>query len=193
MACSENSIGEVNDSTFAALQSKYPVPHPDSNMPSPSNSTELEEALMVEEGDLVRAIRSFPKGSAGGPDGLRPQHLVDLTSFAAGQDGEALLHALTIVTNFVLAGNTLVQARGIFFVASLTALCKKDGGVRIIAVGCALHRLIAKTASQAVMKCMGHLLAPHQLRYGIPWSGSYCPRGKTICCQPTSRPGAPQT
>ena len=168
LACSEDSIAEANDTNLAALQSKHPAPHPDSNMPSPPNSNEVDEALSVEEGDLVKAIRSFPKGSAGGPDGLRPQHLVDLTSPSAGHEGELLLHALTAFTNLVLAGDTLAQARGVFFGASLTALNKKDGGVRPIAVGCTLRRLVAKTASQAVMKRMGSMLAPHQLGYGTP-------------------------
>ena len=128
----------------------------------------MDEALSVEEGDLVKAIRSFPKGSAGGPDGLRPQHLVDLTSSSAGHEGELFLHALTTFTNLVLAGDTLAQARGGVFGASLTALNKKDGGVRPIAVECTLRRLVAKTASQAVMKRMGSMLAPHQLEYGTP-------------------------
>ena len=63
LACSEDSITEVNDATLAVLQSKRPAPHPDSSMPSPPNSIELNEALLVEEGDLARAIHLFPKGS----------------------------------------------------------------------------------------------------------------------------------
>ena len=101
---------------------------------------------------MLRAIRSFPSGSAGAPDGLRPQHLVDLTSASAGQDGEELLGALTSLSNLVLAGDTPVPARKIFLGASLIALNKKDGGVRPIVVGCTLRRLIAKTAIQGVLE-----------------------------------------
>ena len=113
---------------------------------------------------MAKAIRLFSKGSAGGPDSLRPQHLVDLTSASADRDGDAL----TAFTIFILAGETPVEARMVFFGASLTALNKKDGGVRPIAVGCTLRRFIAKTASQAVVKCIGSLLAPDQLGYGTP-------------------------
>ena len=57
LTCLEDSIAEVNDTAIVALQSKHLATHPASNMPSPRNSIELEEALLVEEGDLVRVIR----------------------------------------------------------------------------------------------------------------------------------------
>ena len=53
---------------------------------------------------MARAIHSFPRGSAGGPDGLLPQHLLDLTSAPAEQGGKDLLQALTEFANFVLGG-----------------------------------------------------------------------------------------
>ena len=124
----------------------------------------MEVALSVVIGDVLRAIRSFPSG----PDGLRPQHLLDLTSASAGQDGKALLGAVTSFTNLVLAGDTPIPARKIFWGASLIALNKKDGGVRSIVVGCTLRRLIAKTASLRDLERMGSMLAPLQLGYGTP-------------------------
>ena len=135
-------------------------------MPPPPDSHELEGALVVSEGTVAHAIRSFPNGSAGGPDGLRPQHLLDLTSASAGMRGQCLLQALTTFTNLILTGDTPLDIRLVFFVASLTALNKKGGYVRPIAVGCTLRRLVAKTASTAIMKRLGSLLAPLQLGYG---------------------------
>ena len=166
LACSWDTVAEANDTTRAVLSSKHPAPRPDSVLRSPPSSNEVEGALSVVIGDVLRAVRSFPSGSAGGPDGLRPQHLFDLTSASAGQDGEALLGALTSFTNLVLAGDTPIPARKIFWGASLIALNKKDGGVRPIAVGCTLRRLIAKTASLRVLERMGSMLAPLQLGYG---------------------------
>ena len=66
----------------------------------------------------------------------------------------------------VLTGDTPLDIRPVFFDASLTALNKKGGDVRPIAVGCTLRRLVAKTASTAIMKRLGSLLAPLQLGYG---------------------------
>ena len=168
LACSEDSVAEANEATIAALRLKHPAPHPDSSMPPPPDNHELEGALSVSEGAVAHAIRSFPNGSAGGPDGLRPQHLLDLTSASAGIGGQRLLHALTAFTNLILTGDIPVEIRPFFFGASLTALNKKGGGVRPIAVGCTLRRLTAKTASTAIMKRMGSLLAPRQLGYGTP-------------------------
>ena len=168
LACSEDSVAEVNDATIAALRAKHPAPHPSSCLPPPPNELEIEGALLVAEGEVANAIRSFSKGSAGGVDGLRPQHLLDLTSTSAGLGGQNLLRALTAFTNLVLSGDTPPEIRPVFFGASLTALKKKDGGVRPIAVGCTLRRLAAKLASSAVVQSMGSLLAPLQLGYGTP-------------------------
>ena len=87
---------------------------------------------------MAQAIRSFPSGSVGGPDGLLPQHLKDLTSNSAGFGGKMLLEALTSFTNLVLSGNTPVEMQPLFFGEILTALKKKEGSVRSIAVGCTL-------------------------------------------------------
>ena len=168
LACSEDSIAEANESTIAALRSKHPAPHPDSSMPPPPDSHKLEGALVVGEGAVAHAIRSFPNGSAGGPDGLRPQHLLDLTSASAGMGRQRLLRVLTAFTNLLLAGDTPLDICPVFFGASLTALNKKGGGVRPIAVGCTLRRLVAKTVSTAVMTRLGSLLAPLQLGYETP-------------------------
>ena len=58
----------------------------------------------IAEEEVARAVHSFPNGSAGGPDGLRPQHLNDLISVSAERGGRELLGALTNFTNLVLRG-----------------------------------------------------------------------------------------
>ena len=54
-----------------------------------------------------------------------------------------------------------------FFGTTLVALNKKSGGVRPIAVGCTLRRLVAKVASNLVASDMAQFLAPRQLGYGV--------------------------
>ena len=49
----------------------------------------------------------------------------------------------------------------------MTALTKKEGGIRPIAVGCTLRRLVAKVAGFRVRDEMAALLAPRQLGYGV--------------------------
>ena len=117
----------------------------------------------------MQAIRSFPKGSAGGSDSLRPQHLQDMVGTLAGAEGILLLQSLTAFTNLVLTGDIPAEIRPFSCEASLTALNKKDGGVRPIAVGCTLQRLVPKVASRSVMERMGQYLSPLQLGYGTPF------------------------
>ena len=67
----------------------------------------------------------------------------------------------------LLQGKVPDEVRPFFFGASLVALRKKAGGVRPIAVGCTLRRLVAKVASGMVRDLMAHLLSPRQLGYGV--------------------------
>ena len=54
----------------AAANNRRPPP-----VPSPSDI-----CLQVSEQDVKHVVKSFSPGSAGGSDGLRPQHIADLVS-----------------------------------------------------------------------------------------------------------------
>ena len=71
----------------------------------------------------MSSIRSFVPGSAGGPDGLRPQHLKDLTSATAGDAGRRLLTELTEFANMCLIGRVRTIIQPVLY----GALNKKDG------------------------------------------------------------------
>jgi len=122
---------------------------------------------VVQDRDIIDAIKSFPAGSAGGIDGLRPQHLKDLTSVHTGDAGRRLVSRLTEFANLCFAGEVPTAIRPVFCGASLCALTKKDGGIRPIAVGCTLRRLVAKTASKLVQEKMAAKLAPIQLGFDV--------------------------
>ena len=68
----------------------------------------------MSEEEIINVIRSFPNGSAGGPDGLRPQHLKDMI-----RPTTALVSALAQFVTLVLAGKTPLSIRPFFFGASL--------------------------------------------------------------------------
>ena len=113
LATSDNTLADFSDDTFTALCAKHPPAHPDSRTPpSPigGESVECEVSCM----DVVQAIRSFPSGSAGGPDKLRPQHLKDLLHHVGGEDSE-LLSALVDFCNLVLRGDTPEEVRPFFW------------------------------------------------------------------------------
>ena len=96
----------------------------------------------------------------GGIDGLRPQHRKDLTSVHTGDVGQRLVSRLTELANLCFAGEVSTVLRPVFCGASLCALTKKDDGIKPIAVGCTLRRLVAKTASKLVQETMAAKLAP---------------------------------
>ena len=166
LASSEDSVAEPNDRTLQALKEKHPAPHPNYSPPPAPAPTE-GQAIQVSPEEVARAIRSFPCGSEGGPDGLRPQHLKDMIGSEEEGGGSQLLRALTSFTNLILEGKASPNACPYFFGASLIALEKKDGGVRPIAVGCTLRRLVAKCAGYSIMQDMAELLRPKQLGFGI--------------------------
>ena len=87
--------------------------------------------------DIVDAIRSFPNGSAGGLDELRPhQHLKDMTSAQCGHVGKQLINNLTVFSNTVLSGKVPDGTRPVSCCANILVLSKKEGGIKPIAVGC---------------------------------------------------------
>jgi hypothetical protein len=94
----------------------------------------------------VTAVRLFVPGSAGGPDGLRPQHLKDVTSALAGDAGHRLVMRMTEFASLGLTGRVPAAIQPVFCGASLCAVNKKDSGIRPIAVGSSLRRLVAKAA-----------------------------------------------
>ena len=145
-ACLEDTIADLSEDTLGALREKHPAVHPESCIPSPPPPGQFSPLPANSQEIVVRAIHSFPRGSAGGPDGFRPQHLLDLTSASAERGGKELIRSLTCFTNKVLEGKVPPSVQPIFFGATLIALQKKEGGVRPIAVGLSLRHLVAKCA-----------------------------------------------
>ena len=167
LASGSDSIADHSPATLESLKQKHPDCHPDRCF-GPAPDPDLFSVTITEE-DVKRAIISLPNDSAGGPDGLRPQHLKDLIGPSANEGGVVLLRALTSLVSLILKGKTPSQIQPFFFGASLVALKKKDGGVRPIAVGCTLRRLAAKCASHHALKELADLLSSRQLGYGVPW------------------------
>ena len=100
---------------------KHPPAHPDTSILSPP---EEPPDISVSEEDVLGAIKSFPNGSAGGPDGLRQQHIKDLIH-SPKINGNALTSVLAHFVTMVLKGLTHLSIHPLFFGASLTVLTKE--------------------------------------------------------------------
>ena len=112
-------------------------------------------------------MASFPNGSAGGMDGLHPQLLKDMVSPVTGANGPQLIQNLAALSTIIAAGNLPLPIREFLFGARLVGLAKKDGGIRPIAIGNILRRVICKAACSNVKEKVTALLAPKQLGFGL--------------------------
>jgi len=145
------------------LQEKHPLATLDgSTLPLPQS----DNILSVTELEVRKAVMSFPAGSSGGPDGLRPQHLKDLLN--CREAGSDLLTTLTAFVNMLLAGRCPSVVAPIFFGGRLIALNKKSGGIRPIAIGFTLRRLVSKCANTAGIARLVTYFQPRQLGVGTP-------------------------
>ena len=166
LASSDCTFIPPNTEMLEILRCKHP-PKTSSISASPSSSTTLDLQYHTVESEVLKAIRSFPNGSGGGLYGLRPQHLTDLVGGGNREHESSLLKSLTLYVNLVLAGGVPAEIRPIFFGASLCALRKKDGGIRPIAIGNTLRRLISKVAVRGCSERCSNLLKPNQLGFGV--------------------------
>ena len=93
-----------------------------------------------------------------------------------------LLEAITDLVNLLLSGEVPQFVRASLFGGSITALAKKGGGVRPMAVGYTWRRLAGKVACRLVSARAAALLAPRAAwLWGHGWHGSGCPCVSTVC------------
>ena len=108
----------------------------------------MNNPLQVSGGPVLQTVHSFAPGSLGGPDGLRPQHLIDLIA-GAGEE-ESFLLILTSFINLILRGGVSLPVCYHIFGAGLFALSKPGACLRPITAGLTLRRLVAKIANRWV-------------------------------------------
>jgi len=142
------------------LKDKYPVGSipalPEEPVPAP---------LIVDEKEVLSKLKSFARGTAPGGSGLKAQHILDAT-FINGSSQQAVMEVLTVITNRLLAGSAPAGIAAFLAGAPVTALAKPDSGIRPIAVGEILRRLVGKCASASVVPRLGKEFQPLQVGVG---------------------------
>ena len=109
------------------------------------------------------ALKSFRPSSAGGSDGPQPV----LVAPQIAEAGRRLLKAIANLYSTLLRGNIPQHAHDLLFTANLTALRKKYGGIRPIAVGNVFRRLASKIEEKRVIPKLRRQLPPVQLDIGV--------------------------
>ena len=151
--CSDNTVAPFDNETLEALRNRHPPSPTDLSMPPPPDMS--VEPLQVTVATIEKCIHSFKPGSAAGPEKLTPQHLKELLSHQTGEADSRPLHALTTMANVLLSGAIPPQVRPILFGANLIALRKPHGGVRPIAIGNTLRRIVAKAVNYLMFDSFG--------------------------------------
>ena len=78
IVCSEDKPAPDNGETYAKLLEKHPVSS--SGGTHPYVDPRPAVTFQASEADVLKAIRSFPAGSCGGPDRIRPKHIADMVN-----------------------------------------------------------------------------------------------------------------
>ena len=147
--CSDDAPAPPNDATLQVLKDKHPGPTVDRRAPIDPTGNLRYTPLQISPDDVRKSLLTSSLGSSGGPDGLTPQHLIDLL---AGDSDSGLLNALTDLINFMLAGKFYSEINTIIYGGWLIALSKKDDEVRPIAVEYVLRWLAAKCPNSHVIE-----------------------------------------
>ena len=140
--------------------------HPQDDPPQ-LPSTPAPSPITISEGEVVKAIRSFPSGTAPGPSGLRANHLKEAVFCPSPDRAASTLQALCKVINFLCSGKAPSEVTPHLCGATLFASKKKSGGLRPIAVGEVLRRLTSKCISRAVRGDAFNVLTPLQVGVGV--------------------------
>lgn len=158
---SAETVLSVNDETPTTLQSKHPSGR-NVDVAAPNSPA----AHMLTTDEISEAVHGLPNGSAAGPNGHRSQHLKEMIADTKRRENHTLLENLTAVSNIMLAGAVPEEIRPLLFGANLFAFGKKDGGVRPIAVGFTVRRMVAKIVSKRV-RPLSEKLLPVQLGFTV--------------------------
>ena len=175
VVASDDTVLEVTSEVLQPLMLKHPS-EPECSLTPIMPAENI--AVTAHEKKTIRSLRSFSDGCCGEIDGLRPAHLFDLVTVSTAEAGLHLRRSITNLKNKILRGDVSDYAAKLLFSSNLTALRKKDGGIRPVAVGNVFRRLPAKAACYAVNRAVSHGLSPILL--GVSLKGGAEAAGNTV-------------
>ena len=117
---------------------------------SQMNEDEGEQEFRVtfSERQVEKALKSFPKGTASGGSGGRAQHWLDALDGTVGDGRKEMLKKIGQVCEILANGEAPKTIAPWMAGAPLFPLKKKGNGIRPVAVGEVLRRLVAKMLAQ---------------------------------------------
>jgi hypothetical protein len=168
------SVGEYSKAVASLTPSTRTVPNPDSAQVLQSKhpkgppviTKQIDPKRLVISADVVkRMVYTFPSGSSPGPMGLRAEHI--RACFKCHLQTN-FLDTLTQFVNVFVAGKIIDSIAPLLAGASLSALEKKDNGVRPLACGNLLRRLASKCICSVNKDRFRKYLFPFQVGVAVP-------------------------
>ncbi|GJT99500.1 hypothetical protein Tco_1109839 [Tanacetum coccineum] len=164
---SSSGVAPYNDATLHELKAK----HPFKSAPSLPDILIDHQHLIASWDVVLDRIKSFPRGTSCGRDGLRAQHLLDCLSGAAVAISDELVSSITQVVNLFLEGKCPMLLGEYIASAPLTPLVKPGGGIRPIAVGTIWRRLVSKVSATMIGHSLDGYLDGLQFGVRVPGGG----------------------
>ena len=156
-------MAENTRDTVREMKAKHPAGRHATNLqPEPSTPQ-----MIFSQRQVVKEIKSFRKGTAPGPSGLRAEHLKVSIKSAPPNRTDKATEAITKLVNTMAGGRVPEQVAPFLAGARLHTAVKKDGGLRPIAVGEITRRLTSKCFNSATFERAANILSPHQLGVGV--------------------------
>lgn len=149
------------DHTLRSLEEKHP--HADPPVLPLPDYLDPPAPFVFSRGEVKLQITSFPRGTSPGATGLRPQHLVDALHCTNQVYTAQCLRSLTTLCNTLNAGQAPPALSSYLAGAPLVALTKPKGGIRPIAIGETLRRLVSKLCCLRIAATAHNSLSPHQI------------------------------
>ena len=149
------TLAPGTEETFHRMQSRRPQVETRA-LPQEVHDFQPDTPLTVDRKVFLQCLKSAPRGASPGPGGCTYEHLKLLL-----EDNDTVELLLEAVTSLERA-SVPVEVTTALMSARLTALTKPDGGIRGIATGCALRRLVARILARQYMKEFESECAPFQ-------------------------------
>ena len=171
----ESDLGtaDINGTTVAQLRALHPEERGfkgiawDDDYASALNAITATSPFVIDASDVCKAATGICFKSSGGPSGLRISHLRDAILCDPG-----IATGLAALFTRIAAGTNHCEEMGALMGdCRLIALQKPDGGVRPIAIGETLRRLLGKVIIKQVASDARRDLEPIQVGVGTPNGG----------------------
>ncbi|KAL5517866.1 hypothetical protein EMCRGX_G003497 [Ephydatia muelleri] len=175
-----SGLAPNNEDTWKLIREK----HPEGPLPIIPETTSAQSISLNDDFDVYNILKSFPKGTAAGPSGLRVQHLLDAASIPLPTTIGSLLRR---VVNLLVSGKVPQEVSLFMAGGSLTALSKLKPGcapdIRPIAVGEVLRRLTGKCLCAVLKQRVIDFFEPIQFGVACPMGSEKVIHGIRACVE----------